>query len=699
LTAKDLSPDRPGQELSTPATDHEPLLEYFSEAAVGADATGVITLCNSAAGELFRSDPADLIGCPIDILIPERFRTAHRKGFSRYVETGNGSIIDNWPVRMIARRGDGSEVDVEMTLHAVGRPGEEGFCVVAAIRDTPAPIRRSVPARFLEAIVEASPDGVLAVSPDRRILAVNKQFQRMWKLSDEAVEIGGPSPALSRDQLNQVVDPEGFEAALRWGHQHPEEPQMLDVPLLDGRLIEGYGAPLLDDDRDYLGRVWYLHDATERRTAEAQRGALTDRLAAAERSQRFLLDAADALARASGFRETLQSLAEVAVPTLGDLCLIDFCDEEGRVIRMAAVHADPAMRQIAAQLQKWPPDPEGGHPSAVVMRERHSMWSTEMPADFLASTSRSAEHLRIIRRLEFRSYMAVPLIAGDQVLGAATFVSAGSGRVFGPADLSLAEDLAGRMALVVAKERRYDRERDAAHTLQANLLPVEVAAIPGVDLAVRYLPSTGDAEIGGDFYDVALMPTGEIAVVVGDVAGHDMIAAAQMAQLRGVFRSLRRGTAGPAELINEVQDLWDDLALERLVTAVFARLHPDTGRLRIASAGHPVPAVVTAGGEGWFPKLEAAPPLGSPAGQPPLTWETTLGYGEALVLYTDGLVESPDRDISSGMGALVAAISAAGTTEPEALADAILAAMTTEDRGDDVALMVVRRYRPSAQAS
>jgi PAS domain S-box-containing protein len=677
----------------TPAADDGPPTEHFSEAAVAVDAIGVVTECNAAAGDLLRTDPASLVGRPVEFLIPDRFRTAHRKAFARYLETGGGSIVGKEPVRMFARRGDGTEIDVEITLRALGHPGEDDFCFVAAMRDATASVRQPVLSRFLEAIVAASPDGVLAVSPDRRILAVNKQFQRMWGLSDEVVGIGGPSPALSREQLSQVVDPDGFEAALRWGHQHPDQPQILDVPLLDGRIIEGYGAPLVDDEGDYLGRVWYLHDATERRTAEAQRAALTDRLAVAERSQRFLLDAADALARASGFRESLQSLAEVAVPTLGDLCLIDFRDEGGRVIRMAAAHADPTLRQIAAQLREWPPDPDGGHPSAVVMRERRSMWSTETPPDFLASISRSAEHLRVIRQVEPRSYMSVPLIAGDLVLGATTFISAGSGRVFGPDDLSLAEDLAGRMAVVVAKERRYDRERDAAHTLQANLLPVPVPAIPGVELAVRYLSGTRDAEVGGDFYDVSRMPTGEVAIVVGDVAGHDMIAAAQMAQLRGVFRALRRRTAGPAELIADVQELWNHLGLERLVTAVFARVEPHTGRLRIASAGHPVPAVVSAGGEAWFPDLEPAPPLGSLPGRPPATWEATLGYGDALVLYTDGLIESPDRDVSAGMSALGAAVSAAGTTEPDALVEEILAAMTTEDRSDDVALVVLRRSR------
>jgi serine/threonine-protein kinase RsbW len=540
---------------------------------------------------------------------------------------------------------------------------------------------------FLQAIVEASPDAVLAVSPDRRILAVNHRFQQMWLLPDALVQIGGISPALTPEQRSLISDIDAFEAAMQWGHDHPGEPQTLEVHLTDGRIIEGYADGIVDDDGSYLGRVWYMHDSTARRAGEQERAALTELLEAAERSQRFLLQAADALARTTGFSDTLLALAEVAVPTLGDLCLIDVADDSGGVARMAAVHADPDRRALADRLRSWPPDPAGSHPSVVVMRERRSRWSTEMPHDFLAATTRGSEHLEVLAALEFRSYMAVPLIASDRVLGAATFVSSGSQRVFGVEDLRLAEDLARRMALVVDKERRYDREREASHLLQSSLLPQHELAVPGIEVAVRYLAGTRDAEVGGDFWDYAELASGEVALVVGDVAGHDMIAAAQMAQLRSVCRALQ--TDGPGELLDAIQGTWEHLGLDRLATAVFARLDPASGRLRLASAGHPPPVVVEPGNVHVIP-VEPVPPLGAPA-IAAIEWEGVLAPDAAIVFYTDGLVESNERDVDEGMRALVEACRQIGPADPQRLADEILTSLTTPDRSDDVAVLVVRR--------
>jgi serine/threonine-protein kinase RsbW len=310
-----------------------------------------------------------------------------------------------------------------------------------------------------------------------------------------------------------------------------------------------------------------------------------------------------------------------------------------------------------------------------------------MPDDFLAATTRSSEHLEVLAELEFRSYMAVPLIAAGQVLGAVTFVSSGSQRVFGVEDLRLAEELATRMALVVGKERKYDREREASHLLQTNLLPSHELAVPGIEVAVRYLAGTRDAEVGGDFWDYAALETGEVALVVGDVAGHDMVAAAQMAQLRSVCRALQ--TNGPGELLDAIQRTWEHLGLDRLATAVFARLDPATGRLRLASAGHPPPVVVESD-RAYVVAVEPVPPLGAPAISA-AEWEGVLAPDAAVVFYTDGLVESNERDVDEGTRALVEACRRTGPADPERLADRILDALTTPDRSDDVAVLVVRR--------
>jgi hypothetical protein len=414
-----------------------------------------------------------------------------------------------------------------------------------------------------------------------------------------------------------------------------------------------------------------------------------EQLRAAEQAQRFLLDASEVLAAATGLADTLESLARVAVPTLADLCLIDITDERGGIIRMAAVHANPELQHLAVKLRAFPPDPAGPHPSVEVMRFGRSRWSATMPEDFLVATTRDPDHLAILRALQFASYTAVPLVADGQVLGCVTLVSSGSGRRFGPTDLAFAENLAGRVALVVAKERRYDRERSTSHTLQSSLLPSHLPAVEGVELAVRYLPGTRDTEVGGDFWDVAVMATGEVAVALGDVAGHDMTAAATMAQLRSVCRAMWAQTGGPGELVERVQASWDQLEVDRIATAVFARLHPGTGLLRVASAGHPPPIVVDPGGA-FFAPVPPVPPFGSPPARP-VTWQATLAPGAAVVFFTDGLVEDRDRSLEDGLHRLRHAAARAPSLRAEALADHVLAAMSGADRDDDVAILVMRR--------
>jgi anti-sigma regulatory factor (Ser/Thr protein kinase) len=154
-------------------------------------------------------------------------------------------------------------------------------------------------------------------------------------------------------------------------------------------------------------------------------------------------------------------------------------------------------------------------------------------------------------------------------------------------------------------------------------------------------------------------------------------------------------TGGPGDLVAAVHGIWDQLGLDRLATAAFARIDATTGQLRIACAGHPPPLIVEPD-RSWFPSIEPAPPFGAPPGRgAELT--TTLPPGAALVFYTDGLVESRDRDIDEGSAMLIEVTAGAADYDAGVLADRIVAAMTTEDRSDDVALMVVRR-RPAGAA-
>jgi serine/threonine-protein kinase RsbW len=162
-----------------------------------------------------------------------------------------------------------------------------------------------------------------------------------------------------------------------------------------------------------------------------------------------------------------------------------------------------------------------------------------------------------------------------------------------------------------------------------------------------------------------------------------------MAQLRSATRALRAHAEGPASLVRVVHDTWEHLGLHRMATAVFAELDLATGDLRMASAGHPAPLVVD-GAKAWFPAFEPGAPFGAPVTDAP-EWTGQLPSGNALVFYTDGLVEDRQRDIDDGTRRLMRAAVAAGTTVPDQLADAVLDSLVAGERADDVALLVVRR--------
>ncbi|MHB1924561.1 MAG: SpoIIE family protein phosphatase [Acidimicrobiales bacterium] len=380
------------------------------------------------------------------------------------------------------------------------------------------------------------------------------------------------------------------------------------------------------------------------------RAELSDRVALLQAQiesapQAFLLSAAQALARSTTYVETVANLAEVAVPTLGDICLIDVKEEPGGGLRrMASRHVDPDRQALVDQLAtEYPLDPQGGHPSIQVLSTGRSVWSETMPDGFLRATSRDEEHFRIIKELDFTSFMTVPLTDRGEVLGAMTLVSACSGRRFGPRDLSLAEDLAGQVAAVVGKARRYEQEHLAAHTLQSTLLPSALPVAPGLSVAVRYLPGTRGAEVGA---------------------------------VRSGLRALMRHAEDPASLVELLQFSWDDLGVDRMTTLVVVFVDGPTGEYTVASAGHPPPLLVPAVGRPRFLPVEPATPLGCPP-MPVAVHRGQLEPGDLLLLYSDGLIETREASIVDGLEHLAELATGIGT-HPERFCSRILSRLDRE---------------------
>src|SRR5947209_10986542 len=169
------------------------------------------------------------------------------------------------------------------------------------------------------------------------------------------------------------------------------------------------------------------------------------------------------------------------------------------------------MQDVAAELARGYP-PGASDPSREAVRTGRSVLVTELPAEVRDGMAIDERHRQLIRALGVTSYMIVPLVTGAGALGAVTLAVTTSSRRFGPGDLARDEDLAARVAQVVAKERRYEEEHELAHTLQTSLLPARLPVVPGLQVAVRYLPGTRGADVGGDWYDMVVLADGRVGV-------------------------------------------------------------------------------------------------------------------------------------------------------------------------------------------
>jgi PAS domain S-box-containing protein len=449
----------------------------------------------------------------------------------------------------------------------------------------------------------------------------------------------------------------------------------------DNELIELVGA--------VSGPVGAILHALEQ---AAERDTLVTTLELTQRRLEFLLRANRVISEATGFAQTLDRLAEVAVPALGDLCLIDVVGEGGEIRRLASRHANPSKQHLAEELRsRYAPDPRGEHPSAEVMATGASRWSPHMSEEFLRATTRDERHLQILRELSFTSYMTVPLLVGDQVSGAVTLVSAGSGRRYSERDLKGVEELAEQIAGVVEHARLYDSERRISHTLQRSLLPDRLPAVRGLSLAARYLPADDDVEVGGDWYDVIRLGEDRAGLVVGDVQGHDMIAASLMGQLRPALSLMLSEGARPGEALSRLNTFVVDSNFSHIATVLVAHLDASTGEMVVASAGHPAPVLIGGDGARNLP-LVPGPPLGAGVAE---FREHFVSIGDdAILFFTDGLVERRDRDLDEGLKLLLEAAERAPRDDAEDLIEGVTTLLVgDEPRGDDVAVLAVERAR------
>ncbi|WP_084965555.1 SpoIIE family protein phosphatase [Thermoactinospora rubra] len=292
------------------------------------------------------------------------------------------------------------------------------------------------------------------------------------------------------------------------------------------------------------------------------------------------------------------------------------------------------------------------------------------------------------------AWALLPLIASGRPVGTCVIAFAEPHR-FTVEERAVLTSLGGLLAQALERARLYDATLELAHGLQQGLLPHAFPDVPGLKAAARYLPGTEGMDIGGDFYDLIRLPGDTAAAVIGDVQGHNVTAAALMGQLRTAIRAYATAGADPGEVLSRTNHLLTELSSALFASCAYVHLDLPHGTARVARAGHPHPLIRRPGGR--VEVLEV--PDGMLLGVSPETTYTCLDVslepGAILALYTDGLVETPGKDIDEGLAVLSAELAAAGDRPLDELADHLIArAPAPGGHSDDIALLLLRLTGP-----
>ncbi len=528
-----------------------------------------------------------------------------------------------------------------------------------------------------DAVLHSVREGVLIVGPEGRLLLANDEAQRLLDLPEDA----------EGRQVRDLRLPEDTAELLSSGRVATDEVHLVKDRLLavNQRPTDVRGGP--------AGSVATLRDSTELR-------ALSGRAESARERLDILYAAGVGIGTSLDVTRTAEELAELAVPRFADFVSVDLFDavlaggQPGSAtplsrVALSGVSEEAPLYPVGRQLRFVASSPQGrslntGRP---VLEPRLG----DAPGWRAQDLERSAQVLEY----GVHSLITVPLRAGTLVLGVVSFWRSVKPEPFDEDELALAEELVARAAVSIDNARRYTREHSMAVTLQRSLLPRRMPEQNALDIAYRYLPA--QAGVGGDWFDVLPLSGARVALVVGDVVGHGLHAAATMGRLRTAVLNFTSLDLPPDELLGLLDELVgridqdeaaDDSAPVTGATCLYAIYDPVSGVCVLARAGHPPPALIRPDGTVEFPEVPAGPPLGL-GGLPFETTELRLTEGSRLVLYTDGLVETREHDIDVGLEHLRQALETAGDS-PEETCRAALDARLPDRPGDDIALLVAR---------
>ncbi|MDH6133239.1 PAS domain S-box-containing protein [Kitasatospora sp. MAA4] len=548
-------------------------------------------------------------------------------------------------------------------------------------------------------ILDRASLGIAVLDPDLRYRYVNRTLADMngvaaadhlGKCLEDVVP--GIDVAAAETALNSVL-------ADGEPRMHTVEGTTASGPATEPRWWHNAYHRLEDRDGEPVGVVAMVLEITEDRRI---RQAL-DRA----RTRLVLLDeAATRIGTTLDVEQTCRELTRLLVPRLADIACVDVLETDRpgassiptSALRMRRVALSTTSALVKAGRQLGSPgvlfSPQT---SAAVSRclaeQLPVVFNFPSEQEMLSNVSQASQVARF-RRLGLHSAVFVPLTARGQVVGVVVLVRAGDSPGFTPDEVELVAELARRAASSISNAQRYAQEHETALGLQRALLAEPMSPHPDVECASRYLPAGASAEVGGDWYDTVALPGGSTLLVVGDVMGHGLDAAATMIEYRSLVRALALQQLRPNEILCEAERIVEALELERVATCLLVLIDPAAGTYSFASAGHLPPLQLEPGRPARLLDVPVGPPLGTGTGG---YRQLTLPYtpGLTLLLYTDGLVERRGTDIEQSLTAF-AALPLNPSDPLEHLIDTALTELAAGHGEDDVAVLAARLTPPTA---
>jgi PAS domain S-box-containing protein len=669
------------------------IVESSEDAIIAKTLEGVITDWNRGAQKIYGYSAEEVLGKPINILVPPDRPNEIPMILERL---RRGEAIDHYETVRVAK--DGRRLDISLTISPI--KDSAGNIVGASTIARNITERKRAEEALKESewlyrtVIEQAKENIFLVDAETRLIVEsNPAFQETLGYTEEELRSLTLYDIVAADRKS--ID-SNIRRILEQKHRSVGERKYRrkDGSLVD---VEVSVSTILRNGRETLCDV--AHDITERKRREE--------------AQRFLAQIGATLSSSLDYRATLASVARLAVPRLADWCAIDIVEEDGSLERLAVEHEDPQKVQLAHELQeRYPPDPATPQGVLRVVRSGQSEFYPDITDEMIVAAARDAEHLRLMRELGFVSLIFVPLVARGRTLGVITLVSAESGRRYGEAELELVEELARHAALAVDNARLYRGRVQVARTLQEGLLPSRLPEVPGVEVGLRYV-SAGEVDVGGDFYDLfearranqngSSEPSSSWGVVIGDVSGKGAEAAAMLAFARYTIRTLATRESCPSTVLSSLNEAMLAQRHERgdhkFCTVTYVKLETDEGntergaRITVSRGGHPPPFLLRTDGS-IYRVGESGRVIGVFNDVNLTEQEVSLAPGDALILYTDGVVEARSPDgLFFGEERLMALLRSSVALDASTIAgrieDAVLNFQKQALR-DDVAVLVLR---------